>query len=299
MTTGDLYWRDTWSHRLIWFDLGRWREYLSSLLRIRSTSSSDEQSFITTTESTAVDAITDTDDAAAAAATDVNTSIKRPWQRGDVVTIYNPHTESIVTKRIIGVGGDAVRVFGEYAREYHHHRAAAVTANAIVGNRGGRDTDDNGNGSNIDGRKNGDDCYGVPYDARFPIPFCRRRVQSTSRNSVPQQQQQQQQQLPPPPSPSSSSSSNHGNITYVVPPDHVWVEGDNPPQSTDSRHYGPLRESSLRGRVVLRLWSNNTERHRRDDGGGDDGPAMLGSQRPMPFAHRESTEERMGGTNRV
>lgn len=37
-----------------------------------------------------------------------------------------------------------------------------------------------------------------------------------------------------------------------VPPDHVWLAGDNPPNSTDSRHYGPVDINLLRGRVALK-----------------------------------------------
>jgi hypothetical protein len=34
----------------------------------------------------------------------------------------------------------------------------------------------------------------------------------------------------------------------------VWIEGDCPEKSYDSRHYGPISESCILGRVVLRLW---------------------------------------------
>ena len=34
----------------------------------------------------------------------------------------------------------------------------------------------------------------------------------------------------------------------------VWVEGDNPFGSTDSRTLGALPAESLRGRVLMRLW---------------------------------------------
>ena len=42
--------------------------------------------------------------------------------------------------------------------------------------------------------------------------------------------------------------------TIVVPPDHVWVEGDCPGLALDSRQLGPIPMSSIRGRVVGRLW---------------------------------------------
>ena len=34
----------------------------------------------------------------------------------------------------------------------------------------------------------------------------------------------------------------------------LWLEGDNPAGSTDSRQFGAVPASALRGRVVLRLW---------------------------------------------
>ncbi len=32
-----------------------------------------------------------------------------------------------------------------------------------------------------------------------------------------------------------------------------WVEGDNPEESTDSRHFGAIRQESIRGRVLFRV----------------------------------------------
>jgi nickel-type superoxide dismutase maturation protease len=34
----------------------------------------------------------------------------------------------------------------------------------------------------------------------------------------------------------------------------LWVAGDNPSASTDSRHFGPVPLAAIRGRVVLRYW---------------------------------------------
>jgi len=37
-------------------------------------------------------------------------------------------------------------------------------------------------------------------------------------------------------------------------PDEVWVEGDDPGASTDSRTFGPVAARSVAARVVLVLW---------------------------------------------
>lgn len=39
-----------------------------------------------------------------------------------------------------------------------------------------------------------------------------------------------------------------------VPRGHVWLEGDNLQNSTDSRSYGPVPYGLIRGRVCLKLW---------------------------------------------
>jgi len=43
-------------------------------------------------------------------------------------------------------------------------------------------------------------------------------------------------------------------VVMVRPDGAVWLEGDNPFGSTDSRQFGPLPADSLRGRVLIRLW---------------------------------------------
>lgn len=42
---------------------------------------------------------------------------------------------------------------------------------------------------------------------------------------------------------------------YVgVPPGHIWIEGDNPRESLDSRSYGAVPASLTIGKVICRLW---------------------------------------------
>lgn len=38
---------------------------------------------------------------------------------------------------------------------------------------------------------------------------------------------------------------------FTVPKDHFWALGDNPAESTDSRHYGAIPLQNIRGRVLF------------------------------------------------
>lgn len=42
--------------------------------------------------------------------------------------------------------------------------------------------------------------------------------------------------------------------TQKVPRGHVWVEGDNPLQSHDSKHYGAISMNLVEGRVLCQIW---------------------------------------------
>ena len=41
---------------------------------------------------------------------------------------------------------------------------------------------------------------------------------------------------------------------WTIPDGHVWVEGDNPANSADSRSYGPVPMNLILGRVLCRVW---------------------------------------------
>mmetsp|Transcript_7555 Transcript_7555/g.11432 ORF Transcript_7555/g.11432 Transcript_7555/m.11432 type:complete len:349 (-) Transcript_7555:2575-3621(-) len=41
---------------------------------------------------------------------------------------------------------------------------------------------------------------------------------------------------------------------FVVPDGHVWIEGDNVLNSSDSRNYGPVPAALIVGRVLFRIW---------------------------------------------
>ncbi|XP_077569721.1 mitochondrial inner membrane protease subunit 1 isoform X2 [Stigmatopora nigra] len=52
----------------------------------------------------------------------------------------------------------------------------------------------------------------------------------------------------------TSGSSNIFKTHTYVPKGHVWLEGDNITNSTDSRSYGPVPYALIRGRVCLKAY---------------------------------------------
>ncbi|CEP03326.1 Mitochondrial inner membrane protease subunit [Plasmodiophora brassicae] len=43
-------------------------------------------------------------------------------------------------------------------------------------------------------------------------------------------------------------------VTVHVPPGHIFLQGDNPADSVDSRDYGPVPLALVKGRVMFKLW---------------------------------------------
>jgi signal peptidase I len=54
------------------------------------------------------------------------------------------------------------------------------------------------------------------------------------------------------PGPSKNGYALHH--AYRIPAGDVFVMGDNRPESCDSRYWGPIRESTIVGKVDLRIW---------------------------------------------
>ncbi|XP_028649705.1 mitochondrial inner membrane protease subunit 1 [Erpetoichthys calabaricus] len=52
----------------------------------------------------------------------------------------------------------------------------------------------------------------------------------------------------------TSSSSDIFKTHIYVPKGHIWLEGDNMKNSTDSRSYGPVPYALIRGRVCFKVW---------------------------------------------
>ena len=46
----------------------------------------------------------------------------------------------------------------------------------------------------------------------------------------------------------------------VLADDEYWVEGDRPDASTDSRHFGPVRDEHLKAAVLLVYWPKDRRR---------------------------------------
>jgi signal peptidase I len=111
------------------------------------------------------------------------------YQRGDLV-VFRDENGCYAGKRIIGVAGDEVMLYGEYVHLYLSWPNWAI--NTSVTDRVATHL------KTTDGR-----------DARQRI---------------------------------------------MVPPGHVWLEGDCPPFSRDSRHYGPISVDRIRGRILYRIW---------------------------------------------
>lgn len=49
--------------------------------------------------------------------------------------------------------------------------------------------------------------------------------------------------------------AQHANVRLIeVPKGHIWLQGDNPTQSLDSRTYGPVPTALVKGRVLFQVW---------------------------------------------
>lgn len=52
----------------------------------------------------------------------------------------------------------------------------------------------------------------------------------------------------------TTKGKNGPPVEIIVPRGHIWIEGDNPKNSTDSRYYGPVPQALIRGRVLMKIW---------------------------------------------
>jgi signal peptidase I len=73
----------------------------------------------------------------------------------------------------------------------------------------------------------------------------------------------------------------------VIPANHMWVEGDCPLFSVDSRHYGPIPTSTLLGKLVLRLWPWNRVEMIHDNENAYVSSCRVFERRPIPYSSEE------------
>ena len=51
-----------------------------------------------------------------------------------------------------------------------------------------------------------------------------------------------------------ATTRNGKTVHFFVPPGKMWLEGDNPSNSIDSRVYGPVPIGLTVGRIICRVW---------------------------------------------
>lgn len=81
-----------------------------------------------------------------------------------------------------------------------------------------------------------------------------------------------------------------GKEKVVIPRGKIWVEGDNPLYSVDSRHYGPISIDNIIGRVSYRVWPRRrTEAGSSHNDRNEDSCIMdaKSSTRPNPLTEDE------------
>ncbi|KAG7366521.1 signal peptidase I [Nitzschia inconspicua] len=88
-------------------------------------------------------------------------------------------------------------------------------------------------------------------------------------------------------------------IMMVVPENHLWVEGDCPLFSVDSRHYGPIPTTTLEGRLVMRLWPWTRQEMVYEKQNSHFSSCWISRTRPVPYASEESYLGKKFGFYRV
>lgn len=111
--------------------------------------------------------------------------------------------------------------------------------------------------------------WGVPDPTKVGSPTVPHPTSWDSQNSVSTDQAHEQEII----------------RTVAVPDGHVWLEGDCPELSVDSRQYGPVPTYKLRGRIVARLWPLD---QRAEQG---EKSVFLSHNRPKPIPIEELIDD--------
>jgi signal peptidase I len=141
--------------------------------------------------------------------------LNTPVSVGDVVVLQHPHRSGTVCKRILGLPGDTVFT----------PRSQMGSSQLLFQNFDAYLED----GSQSKGSRN---------------PFKRKSSNKVDITSTLIPYQTNLHRL----------TRQQRFTTNIVPDGHLWVEGDNPWNSNDSRNYGPIPASLIVGRVLCRLW---------------------------------------------
>ena len=193
--------------------------------------------------------------------------LKHNYVVGDLLLWEDTRTGRVSCKRLIGKEGDVVKIYGQYAPNIYQNRPDL----GIIWPSDAKDR-------------------GLDPDPNSPKSWDTSDAPETT-------------------PPTTTTTYNEGQTApetisrreMVVPKGCIWLEGDCPLFSVDSRQYGPIPEEQIRGRLMFRLWP-----WKRPDllGYDNDDNAYLSSckvhrHRPTPYPNAESYLGRRFGFYRV
>jgi len=216
----------------------------------------------------------------------IATYISRELCVGDVI-VFVDYGGKHCCKRIIGVGGDIVCRYGEFSSTLFHGeegRGVPVLPSSSL-------LSSSSSSSSLATTK-GETGGGYGDDGIVSQSYSTKHTTTNTNNN----------------------NNNHTTAMVVtVPKGYIWVEGDNPLYSIDSRHYGPIPRSNVTGRIIYRVWPrrrmrgvgvqpsspppptlDDDDEDGNDNSGNDGGPAshrinscFISSIRPQPIVLRQ------------
>ena len=174
-----------------------------------------------------------------------------PYSVGDLVIIQD-YKGTFVCKRIIGLEGDTVWKYGQFAIElYNQYDDFGIRDISM------RRTQSSSSSSRT--------AVILPPSWEDKVELVYVGEQHIPKHYTQQHHQHQEPKI------------NPKLWTKVrIPKGHIWVEGDNPLHSIDSRHYGPVSMDNVRGKIIYRLWPRCREQIQHGD---DDNIATFNSSR--------------------
>lgn len=145
--------------------------------------------------------------------------------RGDIIIATNPtNPTQNICKRVIGLPGDKIVTDRPYTKINPFGKGSKQSACITNGK---------------------DSMVSTIDESKIPLPLS---SSSSTANEIEEIDEN---------SNSSTSSTWSEKIlkkVVIVPKGHVWIEGDNVENSSDSRYYGPIPQGLIKSRAVLRLW---------------------------------------------